>query len=238
MLCWHQDRFDAAGVITMEMAARALRIDATPAMKQKMLAQLNQERQMVRLKMKEQVHELLRMGTGITKMTYTCMNSSAAIACVSPKSMRDSYIQDGTLLNIRAIHWIFHELPFATHRDVLPQRKSHMDLVVEQVAREMSITWAPMRDAKHGIQRNCLEQVYSKMLNDKKQTIVKGAGTTHGRKPMVRRPKTAKAAGNCANYKRGKNMYSWQSDKEGNHQVSNALCVIDDLQPTNNLFLC
>jgi hypothetical protein len=213
----------------MEMAARALHRDATHEMKEKMQMQLGKERQLVRLKMKEQVHELLRMGTGITRMTYTCPHCScASTACVSPKSMRDSYIQDGTLLNIRAIHWIFHELPFATHRDVLPQRKCHMDLAVEQVEREMSITWAPMRKEGGRSQRNCLQQVYAKMLNDKKQTIVKGAGSTHRRKPMVRRPKTVEASGNCANYKRGKNMYSWHSEKEGNHQVSNASSVIPD----------
>ena len=179
----------------------------------------------MRLKMKEQVHELLRMGTDITKMTYTCPNSCLPTACVSPKSMRDSCIQDGTILNIRAIHWIFHELPYATHRDVLPQRKCHMDLAVEQVEREMSLSWAPMRTEGGGSQRNCLQQVYSKMINDKRQTIIKVAGTTHGRKPMVRRPKTVEAAGNCANYKRGKNMFSWHSAMEGNNKVSNPSCV-------------
>ena len=83
----------------MEMAARALRRDATHEMKEKMQMQLGKERQLVRLKMKEQVHELLRMGTDITKMTYIGPHSDAPTACVTPKSMSDSFIKDGSLLH-------------------------------------------------------------------------------------------------------------------------------------------
>jgi hypothetical protein len=76
-----------------------------------------------------------------------------------------------------------------------------------------------------GSHRNCLQQVYSKMLNDKKQTIIKAEGTSHKRKRMVRHPKSVAAAGNAAHYKRGKNMYSWCSKEEGEHSVSQVACV-------------
>jgi hypothetical protein len=222
MRIWSHDRFDGVGKITMEMASSALRRDATQEMKERMRLKLDEERQQVRLKMREQVHELLRMGADITKMTYSCPSSYESRACVSPKNMRDSYVQDGSLLNIKCIHWIFNELPFATHRDVLPQRKSHMDLAVEKVEREMSITWAAVKEGGGGNQRNCLQQVYSKMLNDKKQTIIKEEGTTHRRKPIVRHPKSVAAARNAPHYKRGKTMYYWYSDDEGEHSVSPA----------------
>jgi hypothetical protein len=123
----------------MEMAAAALRRDATQDMKAEMQLRLNDERQQVRLKMREQVHELLRLGADITKMTYRCPSQYGSRACVSPKNMRDSYVQDGSLLNIKRIHCMFSELPFATHQDVLPQRKSHMDLAVEKVERDMNV---------------------------------------------------------------------------------------------------
>jgi hypothetical protein len=209
----------------MEMAAAALRRDATQDMKAEMQLRLNDERQQVRLKMREQVHELLRLGADITKMTYRCNSQYGSRACVSPKNMRDSYVQDGSLLNIKRIHWIFSELPFETHQDVLPQRKSHMHLAVEKVERDMNVSWASAKGGGGGSHRNCLQQVYSKMLNDKKQTIIKEEGTSHKRKPMVRRPRTVAAAGNAAHYKRGKNMYSWCSKEEGEHSVSQDACV-------------
>jgi hypothetical protein len=59
---------------------------------------------MVRLKMREQVHELLHMGSDITQMTYTCPSTHASRACVSPKNMRESYINDGSPYNIKCIH--------------------------------------------------------------------------------------------------------------------------------------
>ena len=213
----------------MEMAAAALRRDATEQMKEEMQLKLDDERQQVRVKMREQVHQLLRLGAEITKMTYRCTSEYSSRACVSPKNMRDSYVQDGSLLNIKCIHWIFSELPFATHQDVLPQRKSHMDLAVEKVERDMNITWAAATGTA-GSHRNCLQQVYSKMLNDKKQTIIKEEGNPHKRKPTVRRPKSMTAAGiNGGQYKKGKNMYFWSSKEEGEHLVSTEACVLCDV---------
>jgi hypothetical protein len=216
------------------MAAAVLRRDATDDMKEEMRSRITRERQQVRQKMKEEVHELLRLGADITKMTYQCPSHYGSRACVSTRNMRESYVQDGSLLNIKRIHWIFSELPHATHQDVLPQRKRHMDLAVERVMREMDITWAAAKGEGGESHRNCLQQVYSKMLNDKKQTIIKEEGTTHMRKPVIRRPKTVAAAGNAAHYKRGKNMYAWNSKEEGEHYVSTVVHVSCDgvLQPT------
>lgn len=220
MRIWSQDRFDIVGKITLEMASRALRRDATQEMKESMVQQLDQDRQTVRLKMRDQVHELLRMGSEITSMTYKCPSSVGSRACVTPRTMRESYIQDGGEYNIKCIHWIFHQLPFGTHSDVLPQRKSHMDLSVEKVEREMGITWTPMMEGGKGSQRNCLQNCYAKMLNDKKQTIIKEEGSTHSNKPLVRHPKTAAGAGNVSHYKKGKTMYYWSSKEKGIQSVS------------------
>ena len=228
MRIWSQDRFDASGKITLGMAARALRREATQEMKESMVTQLDEDRQAVRLKMRDQVHELLRMGSEITNMTYKCPSSVGSRACVTPRTMRESYIQDGGEYNIKCIHWIFHQLPFGTHSDVLPQRKSHMDLSVEKVEREMGITWSPTMQGGKESERNCLQNCYSKMLNDKKQTIIKEEGSTHGRKPWVRHPRNAAVAGNVSHYKKGKTMYYWSSKTEGKRSVSwvgNGVCV-------------
>jgi hypothetical protein len=222
---WSKDRFDAAGDITLEMAGRAMRRDTTLEAKKTMQQTLQKERDLVKAKMMEQVHELLRMGADITKMTYLCRGSCGARACVTPKHMRESYARDGSLLNIKCIHWIFNELPHATHRDVLPQRKCHMDLAVEKVERELSMSWAPSKE-DDGDQRNCLQLVCCKMLNDKKQTIIRAEGSDHGRKPKVRKPKTVEAANNAPHFKRGKTMCCWHSKAEGEFSVSPKACVV------------
>ena len=221
MRIWSVDRFDAAGSITMEMAESALHRGATQEMKETMMIKLREERQLVRWKIKDSVHELMRMGAEITKMTYNCPVVCGQRACITPKNMRNSFIEDGSLFNIRCIHWIFSELPYTVHQDVLPHRKCHMDVVVEKVQRELNITWAPGKERGGSSLKNCLRQIYSKMLNDKKQTIIKEEGTRHGRKPIVRRPKSLAASGNSDLYRKNKTLYFWSSKLEGEHSVRN-----------------
>ena len=184
-----------------------------------MVEKLKTERQQVRRIMKIEVENLMRLGAEIAQMTFKCKNTSLRETCVTARNMRDSFVQDGSTFNIKCLHWIFNELPSSTHRDVLSHRKSHMDLAVERVEREMNITWGPMKEGETKSHRNCLQKVYSKILNDKKQTIIKEEGTTHKRKPLVRHPKTVAEAKNAPNYKRGRALYYWSSEAEGEHLV-------------------
>ena len=205
----------------MEMAESALHRGATLEMKETMLVKLKDERQLVRLKTKDSVHELMRMGAETTKMTCTCPITCGQRPCLTPKNVRSSFIEDGSIFNVRCVHWIFSELPHAMHQDVLAHRKCHMDVVVEKAEREMNITWATGKEQGGSSLKNCLQQIYAKILNDKKQTIVKEEGTRHGRKPIVRRPKTLAASGCSAHYRKGKTLYFWSSKEEGEHSVSN-----------------
>jgi hypothetical protein len=200
-----------------------------------MIYKLREDRQCVRVIMKAEVEDLMRLGADICQMTHRCAHTNSPRTCVSAKDMRDSWVQDGSTRNIKCLHWIFNQLPYGTHQDVLRQRRSHMDLAVEKVERQMKITWAPMKDGETKSHRNCLQHVYSKILNDKRQTIIKQEGTEHKRKPMVRHPKTQAAANKilgrpAATYKKGKVMFYWSSKKEGeevNHLVSSE--VMNDL---------
>jgi hypothetical protein len=219
MRVWNRDRFSAAGEIKWEMAKSSLRRDCSEEMTQRMIGKLNEERQQVRFIMKNEIENLLRLGAEVCQMTFKCKNTNLQQTCVTAKNMCDSYVQDGSTFNIKCLHWIFDELPTSTHRDVLSQRKSHMDLAVERVEREMSIVWGAMKDGETKNHRNCLQKVYSKILNDKKQTIIREEGTTHKRKPLVHHPKSVAAAKNTTNYKRGKAMYFWSSEAEGEHLV-------------------
>jgi hypothetical protein len=114
-----------------------------------MIIKLVLEREQVRMMIKDEVEALMRLGAEVTKMTYKCKNTNAERLCITPKNMRESYVHNGSLSNIKCIHWIFYELPLGTHQDVLPQRRSHMDMVVEKLEHAMNITWAEKKRARH-----------------------------------------------------------------------------------------
>jgi hypothetical protein len=187
----------------------------------KMIVKLESERAQVQRLIKDEVEALMRLGAEITQMTYDCKRTNVRRVCITPKNIREAFVQDKSLFNIKCVHWIFYELPLGTHQDVLPQRKSHMDLVVEKVEHAMNIRWAPKKEGEKKRHRNCIQHIYSKILNEKKQTIIKeDGGTSQNRKPMVKHPKTVAAAKGAPNYRRGKAMYYWQSESEGMNLVS------------------
>lgn len=89
----------------------------------------------------------------------------------------------------------------------------------------MHITWAPKKEGETNNHRNCIEHTYSNILNEKRQTIINSDRTNHGRKPLVRHPKSFAASKRAANFKRGKQMFYWSSKTEGEHLVSSKCTV-------------
>jgi hypothetical protein len=185
---------------------------APPSMMEAMIKKLTGERDQVKSMIKEEVEKLMRLGAEVTGMTYNCSSSGAARTCITPRNMRTSYCQDGSDLNVKRIHWIFHELPVGTHQDILMQRRKHADWVVEKVQKQMNVRWAPKKEGETTSHKNCIEHLYRRIINEKKQTIIKvGDGNQHGRLPFVRHPKSYKESKKAANYKRGKAMFYWKT---------------------------
>jgi hypothetical protein len=235
---WIRERFNAAGQIVADTAMSSLPRGASQDLIHGMMMRLVAERNQVRCIIKEEVEKLLRLGAEITQMTYMDKSTMSQRSCVQPKSMRESYLQDGGLMNIKRVHWIFHELPFGTHQDVLSRRQTHMDLVVSRVEHVMDITWAPKKEGETKNHRNCLEHTYSRILNEKKQTIIKEDGTNHRRKPLVKHPKTFAASNRASNFKRGKTQFYWVSKTEGEHWVSSKkiVCAFEVESPNVYVF--
>jgi hypothetical protein len=209
------------------MARRHLRIGAKEELVDMMKTRLVEERKKVKGMVVEEIESLMRLGAEVTGMTYECKSTGTRRMCVTPKDIRSSFIQEGDDMNVKRIHWIFHELPYGTHEDVLTQRMSHMNWVVQRVVNEMNVQWEPKKEGETVAHKNCIEHTYTRFLNEKKSTIigkVKGgdAGGLH-RKPFVRSPKTLAAALGAAHFKRGKKMYFWESKAEGIHVVSENL---------------
>jgi hypothetical protein len=205
-------RFESAGPITEMTAKMSLPRAAPPKMVEAMIKKLSGERVRVKSMIKEEVEKLMRLGAEVTGMTYNCSSSSARRTCITPKNMRTSYCQDGSDLNVKRIHWIFHELPVGTHQDILMQRRKHADWVVEKVQKQMNVRWAPKKEGETSSHKNCIEHMYKRIINEKKQTIIKGGdGNKHGRLPFVRHPKTYTESKKAAHYKRGKLMFYWKT---------------------------
>ena len=169
---------------------------------------------------KMEVEKLMRFGADITQMTHKDKSTGSVLTCVHPRNMRESHVQDGGLENIKRLHWIFHELPHGTHEDVLPQRQTHQDLAVARVVRAMNITWAAKKEGKTASHRNCVQHSCSKTMNEKRQTVINSSRTNHGRKPLVKHPKTFAASNKAATCKKGQRMCCWTSKTEGENHVS------------------
>ena len=186
------------------------------------VTKLTSERKQVRRIIKDEIESLMRLGAEVTGMHYYCKSSGTSRLCITPKNIRSSYTQDVGDLNVKRIHWMFHELPVTTHTDVLMKRMSHMDWVVQKVVKVMNIEWEPKKEGETKAHKNYIEHVYARMLNDKRFTVVRTSkdNSEKHRTPYVKSPKSLEQSGFAPNYKRGKRFYYWKSRAEGEKQVS------------------
>ena len=186
-----------------------------------MVERLEEERRRVKAMIKEEVEKLMRIGADITDMEYHCISADRDKPCITPRTMRLSYGQDGSQKNIMRMLWMFHQLPVAVHQDCLIKRRTHQDLVCARIERRMYMKWGPKKEGESVVHKNCIHHMYARILNEKKQTITKrGEGNNHGIKPYVRIPKSRKASKNAANYKKGKILMYWKREGEEEHLVS------------------
>jgi hypothetical protein len=161
---WIRQRFNATGIIKADTALSSLPRGADNKAIEDMIKTIGKERTRVRLIIKDEVEILMSLGANITKMTYMDRSTMTRRTCVTAKDIRESYVQEDGMFNIKCVHWIFNEFPFRTHPDVLTHQQNHMDLVVAKVERIMGITWAPRKKGETSNHRNCLEHMYSKVL--------------------------------------------------------------------------
>jgi hypothetical protein len=142
---------------------------------------------------KGEVDKLLRLGMEITGMSFYRHNPMLREPCVTARNMRASFCQDGSLDNMKKFHFIFHQLPESTHRDVMMHRESHGEVSVRNVMQKLNVAWAPKREGETVAHTNCIAHMYSRIMNERKQTAVrKGDANTHNRIPFARAHKNPK----------------------------------------------
>jgi hypothetical protein len=185
----------------------------------RMLETIARERDATGEIIKREIEKLLRWGADTCGMTYVCTSSDTKRPCIQPKNMRSSYLQDDGLVNLKRIHWIFHELPDTLHQDVLMHRMTHMDVVTKMIMAELNVVWAEKREGEGNKRTNCIEKLYCRILNEKKTTIVNPERTRNKRTPYVRRPQTRAKSGNQMKYRQGRMEFYWKSPLEGENVV-------------------
>jgi hypothetical protein len=201
------------------MAEGSLPLSASEDAVRDMLVTMTTERDEVVEIIKGEVEKLLRLGAETSGMTYVCTSSNTPRPCLQPRNMRSSYLQDDGIDNIKRIHWIFHELPERLHRDVLMHRMSHLDVVTNKVMKVLNVVWGDKRVAEEKNRTNCIEKIYCRVINEKKNTIVKAEGTINRRTPFVRSPQTKAKSGNPGAWNIGQREFYWRSQIEGEHVV-------------------
>jgi hypothetical protein len=184
-----------------------------------MLATMRTERDEVGEIIKIEIEKLLHWGAETSGMAYYDVSANAMRPCLRPRNMRISFLQDDGFLNLKRIHWIFHELPETLHKDVLKHRMSHMDVVTNKVMHKMNVVWGVKREGEETKRSNCIEKLYSRILNEKKTTIVKPHCSRSRRTPFVRHPQTRAKSGNPSAYRQGKTEFYWKSKSEGEKVV-------------------
>jgi hypothetical protein len=157
----------------------------------------------------------MHWGAETAEMTFFDASANARRACLRPKNMRTSYLQDDGLLNLKRVHWIFYELPWTLHKDVLMHRMSHMELVTTKVMLQLNVAWGGKRETEGTKRSNCIEKLHARILNEKKTTILKQEKTRNRRVPFTRSPQTRAKSGNPATCRRGFTEFCWKSEAEG-----------------------
>ena len=160
-----------------------------------MIIRIEQEREAVKGLVKAEIEKMMQEGCDITQMRYHDESPHLKLPCRKPKHMRTSFCQDGSLSNIKKVHWIFHQWPFGTHQDVLMKRQTHGEWVVAKVMQRMNLIWGPKKEGETKAHTNCIVHVYSRILNEKRSNVItKGTANSHNHVPYVRNPKKIKGA--------------------------------------------
>ncbi len=127
---------------------------------------MTKEREDVVSIVKVEIERLLSWGAETCGMTFVDYTANSRRPCLRPKNMRKSYLQDDSLANLKIIHWIFHELPETCHQRVLMRQMSHMNLVTEEVMRQLNVVWGEKREGEEVKRTTCSEKIYARTTNE------------------------------------------------------------------------
>jgi hypothetical protein len=207
---WYWNHFDHKGETTPEMATRYI-----PTINPKeedinyMIQKINKDKSACFKEIKEHVESLISLGSEITQFQFRDRSTSSWRICFTPNNMRTAWCDSASADNVKRIHWIFHQLPHKTYQDSTFMGKNHQEVVVDLVMKKLNIEWVSEPGKKRSKQhKNCIAKYYAKVLNDKKQTVLKkDNGNPHNTMAFLKRPTEFRSRKEQKKYKREKTCF-------------------------------
>lgn len=231
---WSSRRFSAYGQMNYKNCMNIMgeeQIDTNQQMLQRLEIIANDKIEATRI-CKREIESLMEFAADVTQMEFVDKQAPVTRICKTPAQMRWSLIQNPTEKNMKILHWMFHELPWSTHKECTLKGKTHQDLVEERVMDEMNCSFLDDEPTNHK-KRNCIQQLYSKLMNNKKQDIMrKGGGNIWEVQAFLKRPIHHDKTMKDKKYSRSKTVFYWSKKNDAGitqqYEVISCLCVIQN----------
>jgi hypothetical protein len=180
---------------------------------------------------KREIEDLMEFAADVTQMEYVDKSAPVAKICKTFPQMRWSLCLNPTERNMKRLHWMFHQLPWTTHKECTLKGKTHQDLVEDRVLDEMNLAF--LDEPSDYKKRNCIQQMYSKVMNNKKQDIMrKGGGNVLEVQAFLKCPSHKNQALKEKKKSRSKTVFYWSKKNEvGNTEVFEVIyrwCLIQN----------
>ena len=221
---WRWDRFNARTLTSAAWASRncvgkdCTELSSHLAMQQRVI----QEQKSADLIITSEIHQLMRDAASITGMTYWCKLTQHTLACINRKDIRLSWVQDGSDANLQRFAWMFYYYASEIHK--FGRSLTHGEWVEFKVMASLNATYVHLRDLPIG-QRTCVQQLYSKKMNDLRSNIMRRS-PTFKHTSMIRKEQPKIPGIFNKNFKRGKSTFFVNSalhDKTSWRKVSDAI---------------
>jgi hypothetical protein len=203
---WRWDRFNARNVTSTTWAGKncvgtdSSDISTHQAMQQRVM----REQKSAEMIIVSEIHQLLHDAASITAMQYCCKHTHLMLPCITGKDIRQSWLQDGSQANLTRLAWIFYYYGMELHqfgRSAL----THCEWVERKVLAAFKVTYVHMGDLAVK-QRTCVQQLYSKRLNEIRSNIMR-RGPTMQHTSMVQKEQPKVPGLFQKNFKRGKTTF-------------------------------
>ena len=124
-------------------------------------------------------------------MTYTGKYTKHQLPCLTTRDIRASWTQDGSTENIKRLGWLFYYYGSEVYKQ--GRSGSHGDWVERKVMTKFNIAYVQLSALARN-QRTCVQQLYSKKMNDIRTNILRrGKDWKHTSMLKKEQPKGAKA---------------------------------------------
>mgnify|MGYP002807830657 CR=1 FL=1 len=121
-----------------------------------------------------ELHQLFHDAANIAKMTYRCKLTGYTLRCINSKDIRQAWMQDRSEENMQRLAWMFYYYGSEIHK--FGMTLTHGEWIERKVLASLHVTYVYLGDLPTG-QRTCVQQLYSKKINDLRSNIMRRTPT-------------------------------------------------------------